>query len=37
MDKILLINACVRPGSRTRQLAESVLEKLNGAVERKYG
>ena len=33
MDKILLINACVRPGSRTRQLAESVLEKLDGAVE----
>ena len=33
MDKILLINACVRPGSRTRQLAESVLGKLNGTVE----
>ena len=33
MDKILLINACVRPGSRTRQLAEAVLEKLNGTIE----
>ena len=33
MDKILLINACVRPGSRTRQLAESVLKKLDGPVE----
>ena len=33
MDKILLINACVRPGSRTRQLAESVLKKLDGTVE----
>ena len=33
MDKILLIDACVRPGSRTRQLTESVLEKLDGVVE----
>ena len=33
MDKILLINACVRPGSRTRQLAQSVLERLDGTVE----
>ena len=28
-----MINACVRPGSRTRQLAESVLKKLDGTVE----
>lgn len=33
MDKILFINACVRPCSRTRQLAESVLKKLDGTVE----
>lgn len=33
MDKILLINACVRSGSRTRQLAESVLKNLDGTVE----
>ena len=33
MDKILFINACVRPCSRTRQLAESVLKKLDGPVE----
>ena len=33
MDKILLINACVRPGSRTRQLTQALLEKLEGTVE----
>lgn len=33
MDKILLINACARPGSRTRQLAQSVLNKMDGTVE----
>ena len=33
MEKVLLIHACTRPGSRTRQLAESVLGKLNGTVE----
>ena len=33
MDKILFITACVRPCSRTRQLAESVLKKLDGPVE----
>lgn len=33
MDKILFINACVRPRSRTYELAQTVLEKLNGDVE----
>ena len=33
MDKILLVNACARPGSRTRQLAQSVLNKMDGTVE----
>ena len=33
MDKILLVNACARPGSRTRQLTQSVLDKLEGTVE----
>ena len=33
MDKILLINACARPGSRTRQLTQSVLQRLDGTVE----
>lgn len=33
MEKILFINACVRPGSRTRMLAECVLESLDGMVE----
>ena len=32
MDKILLINACVRPGSRTLQLAETLLDRLKGDV-----
>ena len=32
MDKILLINACVRPCSRTMELAEALLQKLNGDV-----
>ena len=30
---ILLINACVREGSRTRKLAQSLIEKLNDTVE----
>ena len=30
MDKILFINACVRPCSRTMALAEALLQKLNG-------
>ena len=33
MKKILFINACVRPNSRTRDLTKSVLEKLSGSVE----
>ena len=33
MDKILLINACVRPDSRTLELAQTVLEKFEGTVE----
>ena len=33
MEHILFINACVRPGSRTRDLAQTVLEKLSGQVE----
>ena len=30
---ILYVNACVRKGSRTKRLADRLLEKLNGAVE----
>jgi len=33
MEKILFVNACVRPESRTHILAEYALEKLNGSVE----
>ena len=33
MDKILFVNACVRPDSRTLALAEAVLAKLDGDVE----
>lgn len=33
MDHILFINACVRPESRTRDLARTVLERLAGEVE----
>lgn len=33
MDKILLINACVRPGSRTLELTETLLQKLKGDVQ----
>lgn len=33
MNKILFINACVRPNSRTKQLAECVLNRLNGSIE----
>ena len=33
MDKILFINACIRPNSRTLELANYVLSKLNGKVE----
>ena len=33
MSKILFINACVRPNSRTLELAKHVLKKLSGEVE----
>ena len=33
MEKILFINACVRPNSRTKELAKHVLSKLSGQVE----
>lgn len=33
MDKILYLNACVRPGSRTAELAETILRKLKGNVD----
>ena len=32
MDKILLINACVRPCSRTLELAKTLLQRLKGEV-----
>lgn len=34
MDTILFINACPRPESRTRELAQHVLSKLEGNVEK---
>lgn len=33
MDKILFINACVRPCSRTLELTETLLQKLKGDVQ----
>ncbi len=33
MDKILFINACVRPSSRTYELAQTVLSRIEGEVE----
>ena len=33
MDKVLFINACVRPCSRTLELAETLLRKLQGEVQ----
>ena len=33
MNKILFINACVRAGSRTRELAQTLLSKLPGIVQ----
>lgn len=33
MNKILFVNACVRPDSRTYILAQSVLKKLHGKIE----
>ena len=34
MDTVLFINACPRPDSRTRELAQHVLSKLDGKVEK---
>ena len=34
MDKILFLNACVRPCSRTLELAETLLQKLGGDVQQ---
>ena len=34
MDKILFLDACVRACSRTRELAETLLQKLNGDVQK---
>lgn len=34
MSRILFINACVRPNSRTFELTKTVLSKLKGAVEQ---
>ena len=33
MEKVLFINACFRPCSRTLELAETLLQKLNGHVQ----
>ena len=33
MENILFINACVRPGSRTLELAETLLQKLPGNID----
>ena len=33
MDKILFINACIRPESRTLRLAKHLLSRLNGEVQ----
>lgn len=33
MDQILFLNACVRPGSRTLALAETVLQRMKGHVQ----
>jgi FMN-dependent NADH-azoreductase len=32
-DRVLFINACVRPGSRTYELAQAVLDNLSGNIE----
>ena len=34
MDKILFINACARPGSRTLDLSETLLQTLEGEVQK---
>lgn len=33
MKKVLFVNGCVRPGSRTLRLAQAVLERIGGTVE----
>ena len=33
MDKVLFINACVRPNSRTAELAKTLLGNLDGSIE----
>ena len=33
MDKVLFLNACIRPCSRTMELAATLLQKLDGLVE----
>ena len=33
MEKILFVNACIRPNSRTLELAKYVIERLSGQVE----
>lgn len=33
MDRVLFINACVRPCSRTKELAQAVLDNLGGGME----
>ena len=33
MEKVLFVNACVRPDSRTLDLAKTVLQKLDGTME----
>ena len=33
MDRILFINACVRPSSRTLELAQALLDRLSGSIE----
>lgn len=34
MSEILFINACVRPESRTMDLAQHLIEKMNGNLQR---
>ena len=33
MDKVLFLNACARPGSRTMELAQTLLQNLKGNIE----
>ena len=34
MEKVLFVNACARPNSRTLDLAQSVLEKIDGDIQK---